>query len=70
MRDLVVHGAAVLRVWMTNHGRSDLKTIPRRIDNGFEPANRSIDEQFFGNGRCSHRFSLFLSIGATLTCVP
>ncbi len=54
VRDLVVHGSAVLRMRMTDHRASPDGYVPWRFEDRLQPSGRSLDEQFFTDRCCRH----------------
>ena len=54
MYHLVVHGAAVLGMRVTNHRTTLQRTLSRTLDNRFQPADRAVDEVSFANWMLAH----------------
>ena len=69
VRDLVVHGAAVLRMRVADDRAPPDGPLSRHIENRLEPTRRAVDEQFFGDRCRRHRVRLMLSKLAKVTPV-
>ena len=52
--NLVVHGAAMLRMRVTDDRGTGQRTLAGPLEDGFEPANRALEKQLFGGGVFRH----------------
>ena len=52
--NLVVHGATVLRVRVTDDRSASQCSLPGSLEDGFKPAHGALEKQIFGDGVFRH----------------
>jgi hypothetical protein len=70
MRNLVVHGAAVLGMGVADERAAPDGAVARFFEDRLEPARRAVDEQFFADWCCRHRVRLLPVPPAKVTPDP